>query len=159
MDDGLDGPGAVRGAFDDIRDALRRHGRAADPAGPAVLVQPQRTGGTELLVGVVRDPAWGLTLAVGLGGVRVEVLADSALRLLPVTGAGARSALSELRGARLLDGARGTEPADLDAVADTVVRVTGLARSLGPRLESVEINPLLVAGGRVEALDALITWD
>ncbi|POX36895.1 carboxylate--amine ligase [Streptomyces sp. Ru73] len=151
----LDGPDAVRSAFRDIRDALRRHGYGTDPA---VLVQPQRTGGTELLVGIVRDPTWGLTLAVGLGGVWVEVLADSALRLLPVTPADVRSALGELRGARLLDGARGTRPADIDAVAEAVVRIGELARSLGPRLESLEVNPLLVDGSRVEALDALVTW-
>ncbi|MFI8993459.1 acetate--CoA ligase family protein [Streptomyces sp. NPDC053542] len=152
---GLAGPDAVRNAFRDVREALRRSGYEA---APAVLVQPQRTGGTELLVGIVRDPTWGLTLAVGLGGIWVEVLADSALRLLPVTPADVRSALGELRGARLLEGARGTEPADLDAVAEVVVRIGELARSMGPRLESLEVNPLWIRGSRVEALDALVTW-
>jgi hypothetical protein len=75
-----------------------------------------------------------------------------------VDAAGVREALGELRGAELLQGARGTEPADLDAVAETVARVSALAESLGDGLESLEINPLLVRGSRVEALDALITW-
>jgi hypothetical protein len=69
-----------------------------------------------------------------------------------------REALGELRGAKLLQGARGTEPADLDAVAETVARVCALAEGLGDDLESLEINPLLVSGSRTEALDALITW-
>ncbi|GAA2206441.1 acetate--CoA ligase family protein [Nonomuraea monospora] len=131
---------------------------AAVPSLDGVLVQPQRGGGIELLVGVVRDPAWGLTLAVGLGGVWVEVLRDTALRVLPVDAGEVRTALAELRGAALLNGLRGSEPADLDAVADVVARVAAFAESLGDGLESLEINPLLVSGSRVEALDALITW-
>lgn len=132
-------------------------GRDAGAAVQGALVQPQRSG-VELLVGVVTDPAWGHVLAVGLGGVWVEVLRDTALRVLPVGRASIRAALSELRGAPVLAGARGTEPADLDAVADTVYAVARLAERLGDRLESLEINPLLVSGSRVEALDALITW-
>ncbi|MBO2463189.1 acetate--CoA ligase family protein [Actinomadura violacea] len=149
---GLTGPDAVRAAYREVMAALAGH----DGAG--ALVQPQRSGGVELLAGIVRDPAWGLTLAVGLGGVWVEVLRDSALRLLPVDARDVREALGELRGAALLDGARGTKPADLDAVAGVVARVAALAASLGDRLESLEINPLRVDGSDVEILDALVTW-
>jgi acyl-CoA synthetase (NDP forming) len=148
---GLSSPQDVRQAYREVRAAMGE-------AGLGALVQPQRDGGVELLVGVVRDPAWGLVLAVGLGGVWVEVLKDSALRLLPVDAAGVRRALGELRGATLLGGARGTEPADLDAVADVVARVCALAEGLGDDLESLEINPLLVRGAAIEALDALVTW-
>jgi ATP-grasp domain len=102
--------------------------------------------------------ARGLTLAVGLGGVWVEILKDSALLLPPVLEADVRRALGGLRAARLLTGARGTRPADLDKVAEVVTRIADLAGRLGPRLESLEINPLLVDGSRIEALDALITW-
>ena len=63
-----------------------------------------------------------------------------------------------LRGARLFDGPRGTEKADLDAVADAIASVAVLAQRLGDRLDTLEINPLLVKGSQVEALDALITW-
>ncbi|MEU7748401.1 acetate--CoA ligase family protein [Nonomuraea sp. NPDC049158] len=147
---GLSSPDEVRLAYRDVVAALG--GEAA------ALVQPQRDGGVELLVGVVRDPAWGLTLAVGLGGIWVEVLRDTALRILPVDARSVREALTELRGAALLRGVRGGEPADLDAVAEVVARVAAFAESLGDRLESLEINPLLVRGSRVEALDALVTW-
>ncbi|TDD46734.1 CoA-binding protein [Nonomuraea terrae] len=152
--------GGVRlglGGDEDVRQAYRSLAGAV-PAMEGVLVQPQRGGGIELLVGIVRDPAWGLTLAVGLGGVWVEVLRDAALRVLPVDAAEVRTALSELRGAALLKGVRGGEPADLDAVADVVARVAAFAETLGDGLESLEINPLLVTGSHVEALDALVTW-
>lgn len=151
---GLTGAEQVREAFRQVTAAAERH--AAGPVG--ALVQPQRTGGVELLVGIVRDPAWGLTLAVGLGGIWVEVLRDTALRILPVDAAEVRRALGELRGAAVLRGLRGTEPADLDAVSDVVARIAAFAEGLGDRLEALEINPLLVTGSRVEALDALITW-
>jgi acyl-CoA synthetase (NDP forming) len=151
---GLGGADEVRQAHREVCATMRERGLT----GIGTLVQPQRSGGVELLVGVVRDPAWGLTLAVGLGGVWVEVLRDSVLRLLPVGADDIRRALGELRGARLLDGARGTEPADLDKVAEVIARIAELAHGLGPGLESLEVNPLLVQGSRVEALDALITW-
>jgi acyl-CoA synthetase (NDP forming) len=151
---GLSGPEDVRRAHREVCETLR----ASGASGISTLVQPQRGGGVELLVGVVRDPAWGLTMAIGLGGIWVEVLRDSALRLLPVDHDQVRQALGELRGAALLRGARGSTPADLDAVADVVVRIGRLAGGLGQRLESLEVNPLLVDGSRVEALDALVTW-
>jgi acyl-CoA synthetase (NDP forming) len=153
--------GGVRlglGSADEVRRAHREILAAVGASGLGTLVQPQREGGVELLAGVVRDPAWGLVLAVGLGGVWVEVLKDSVLRLLPVDAAEVRRALGELRGAKLLTGARGTEPADLDALAEVITRVADLAGALGDDLESLEINPLLVRGSRIEALDALVTW-
>jgi acetate---CoA ligase (ADP-forming) len=150
--------GGVRLGLGDAEDVRRAYREVAAALGPGALVQPQRTGGVELLVGIVRDPAWGLVLAVGLGGVWVEVLDDSALRVLPVDETDVREALGELRGAALLHGGRGTLAADLDAVARVVARVCALAEGLGDSLESLEINPLLVRGPDVEALDALVTW-
>jgi len=145
-----------------VRDAYRSVMAAAAAAGGAhvegVLVSPMRTGGTELLVGVVRDPAWGPILAVALGGVFVEVLRDSVLTLLPVTPGRARALLERLRGIELLTGARGRQPADLDALAAVVARVGDLAVALGDDLESLEVNPLRVDGAAIEALDAVVTW-
>jgi len=147
-------PSEVRSAHDEVMNDLRRSGAS----GINTMIQPQRGGGIEMLVGVIRDPVWGLTLAVGLGGVWVEVLKDTALRLLPADRCDVLAALEELRGISLLRGARGTEPVDMDVLADVVVRIGVLAFALGDQLEALEINPLLIRGGEVEALDALITW-
>jgi succinyl-CoA synthetase beta subunit len=151
---GLGSAAEVRAAYADVVAA----GRAVGADVQGALVQPQRAGGIELLVGVVTDPAWGQVLAVGLGGVWVEILADTALSVLPVDRARVLQALRSLRGARLFDGPRGTAKADLDAVADAITAVADLAVRLGDRLEALEVNPLLVRGSQVEALDALITW-
>lgn len=123
-----------------------------------VAVSPMRPAGNELLVGIIRDPQWGLVMAVGFGGVMVEVLKDSALRLLPVGPAEIRRMLESLKGIDLLTGFRGNEPTDLDQLADVIFRISQVAIGLGDELEKLEINPLRVAGDQIEALDALVRW-
>ena len=95
-----------------VRDAYQAVMAAAAAVSGAhvegVLISPMRTGGTELLVGVVRDAQWGPILAVAFGGVFVEVLRDSVLMPLPVTPARVRARLERLRGIALLTGARGS---------------------------------------------------
>ncbi len=121
-----------------------------------VTVSPMRAGGTELLAGVTMDPSFGPVLAVGLGGIWVEVLGDVSLRVLPVTPGEVVRMLGELRGADLLRGARGQEPADLDALARVICAIADAALSLGGSLRSLEVNPLWVAGDQIEALDVLV---
>jgi acetate---CoA ligase (ADP-forming) len=121
-----------------------------------VMVSPMRTGGVELLAGITVDPAFGPVLAVGIGGIFVEVLGDVSLRALPVNKADVIEMLGELRGAQLLRGARGRRPADLDALAGVIVRVADAALSLGAALNALEINPLWVDGDQIEALDVLV---
>jgi acyl-CoA synthetase (NDP forming) len=145
---------------DAVADAYRRV-RAAGESVPGavvegVLVMPMRTGGVELLAGVTVDPAFGPVLAVGLGGLWVEVMADTALRLLPVTTAEVERMLGELRGAPLLRGARGSRPADTGKLARVISDLGDVALSLGDALRVLEVNPLLVNGDQIEALDVLI---
>ena len=123
-----------------------------------ILVSPMRPAGIEMLVGVVRDEVWGPVLTVGLGGVWTEVLHDTAVRVLPVRCDEVRQMLGELRGAALLRGTRGQEGVDLQAVSEVIYRVSTLALALGPKLQALEINPLLVSGPGVEALDVLVQW-
>jgi acetate---CoA ligase (ADP-forming) len=149
---GVSGADDVRAGFGRVLAA----GRGATSEIEGVLVSPMRPPATELFVGVTVDPSFGPVLAVGLGGVFIEVLHDVALRLLPVDPAQVRRMLGELRGAAVLAGARGTRPADLDRVADVVARVAAAAAGLGPALQTLEINPLRVDGGDVEALDVLV---
>jgi acetate---CoA ligase (ADP-forming) len=121
-----------------------------------VLVTPMRAGGVELLAGVTVDPAFGPVLAVGLGGIWVELLQDTSLRVLPVDARGVRQMLGELRGIALLRGARGSRAADLDALAEVIARIGETALSLNGALRALEVNPLWVNGDQIEALDVLI---
>ncbi|MBV9118390.1 MAG: acetate--CoA ligase family protein [Acetobacteraceae bacterium] len=148
----LEGDQAIQAAYERIR--------AAAPAGAqvdGVLVAPMRDSGLELLVGCTRDAQWGPVIAVGLGGVWVEVLQDVALRPLPVTPDEAKRMLGELRGAAMLAGARGIPAADLDTVGAAIAAIGNAALALGPDLDTLEVNPLWVRGSQVEALDALAT--
>ncbi len=107
------------------------------------MVQRMLVGGRELIVGGRRDPSFGPLVLLGLGGVAVELLDDVSLRLAPLTQAEALAMIEELRGARLLHGARGGPALDVQAVAKTLV---ALGRLLGecPEVKEIELNPLLV---------------
>jgi acyl-CoA synthetase (NDP forming) len=150
------GPEDARQAFDDI---LRTVGaRAPDARLEGVLVAPMRTGGLEVLVGAARDPQWDLVLAVGLGGVWVEALGDTALCLLPAEPDEIAGKIRSLKAAKLFDGYRGAPAADIGKLAEAAARIGEAALALGPALTALEVNPLYVRGDQIEALDALATW-
>jgi len=97
-------------------------------------------------------------MAVGLGGIWVDTLKDTSLRVLPVSREDIHIMLNELQGKALLRGTRGSAPADMERLVEVIYRTSKLAQALGDRLVSLEINPLRVAGSQIEALDALIDW-
>ena len=111
----------------------------------------------ELLVGLRRDPVYGLTLSLGMGGTAAELLRDVATLVLPATGDEIRAALLQLRLAPLLTGYRGRPPADIDAAIDAIHHLCGFITST-PDIDEIEINPLILApaGGGALAVDAVI---
>ena len=134
---------------------------AARPAAAVlgVLVQAMAgagngsAGARELLLGGVRDPQFGPLVVVGLGGIYVEIFADTAARLAPVSPAEALEMLAELKTAPLLRGVRGEPPVDLEALAGAIARFGQLVVDL-PELAEIEINPLLADARGVVAVDA-----
>lgn len=148
--------GGVELDVHDVRAAYERVRATGTDTAEGVLISPMRPAATELFVGVTVDPSFGPVLALGLGGVFIEVLRDVSLRLLPVDAAEVHRMLDELRGAAVLKGVRGSRPADLDRIAEVVAAVAAAAASLGPALHTLEINPLRVDGSDIEALDVLV---
>ena len=135
----------------ELEEAVRQLGGPAAP----VLVEEQVTGGVaELLVSVRRAPPVGLVLTLGAGGELVELLQDAAALLLPASRADLDRAFDRLRIGRVLRGFRGRPPADLEAAAGAVDRLTALLADR-PDLAEVEINPLIAAPDGVWAVDAL----
>ena len=120
--------------------------RAANPNAviDGVEVQQMVTGGTEMIVGVLRDPTLGLAVMVGTGGVFTEVLADTAVRPLPLDETDAYEMVRSLKGSPLLDGARGRPPADVDALVQVIMSTAHLATALGDRLTELDLNPVVV---------------
>ncbi len=116
----------------------------------AVLVQQMVPQGVEMIVGALQDPIFGPLVACGTGGILVDVLADIAFRLHPLNPSDAAEMVDELRGARLLRGYRGSQPADEQALRDVLIRVSELI-SVAPEIQELDLNPVIVlsAGARV----------
>lgn len=150
---GLTSASQIRDAYRELTDIARYEDVSLD----GVLVCQMVERGVEMVVGVTHDDLFGPTVTVGLGGVLVEVLRDSAVRVPPFGEDQARAMLSELRGRALLDGVRGAPPADVDALVEVVLRVQRMALELGDDIAELDINPLMVLprGQGAVALDAL----
>jgi acyl-CoA synthetase (NDP forming) len=143
---GLDGPDAVAVAYDDLAARL----------GPRVLVCQQAAPGPELALGIVRDPALGPLIVISAGGVLIEIMAERAVLLAPVTPASALGALRRLRVFPVLAGARGQPAADLSAIASAATALSRLACDLGDVIEALDINPLICTPAGPLAADALL---
>ena len=151
---GVEGKAAVREAFGRIMESARAF--APDVTIEGVRVERMAGPGVEVIVGVSRDPDFGPMLAVGIGGVFVELLDDVVLSPVPVDAAEAREMLRGLRGRRLLDGVRGAAPADTDALVRLLVAVSELAAAANGALEALDLNPVIVhpRGQGVSVADA-----
>ena len=151
---GLPGATEVEAAAADLLELGRRAG--LDVRG--VLVEPMVPAGLELIVGLSRDPQFGPAVVVGFGGVFAEVLDDVAIRIAPVDHATALAMLASLRGAPLLDGARGRPAVDRAALADLIVAVGRLGWER-PDVVAVDLNPVIVTGAGPVGVDALVILD
>jgi acyl-CoA synthetase (NDP forming) len=120
-----------------------------------VLVQPMATSGVELIVGARRDPSFGPTVLVGLGGILAEVLDDVALRLAPVRAEDARSMLGELRGRAMLDGVRGMPGIAVERVVELLVRLGEFVVARADIVE-IDLNPVIATPSGATIVDALI---
>ena len=147
---------SVRQAFQRMREEVGRRAPTARVDG--VLVQRMIAGGIEMILGVKHDATFGPAVVCGFGGVFVEVLRDVSVRVPPLDNAEALAMISDLRGSALLHGVRGRPPADLQALADTLVRVATLADTHRERVRALDINPLIVLeeGRGVMAVDWLV---
>jgi acyl-CoA synthetase (NDP forming) len=121
------------------------------------LIEEMAPAGQEVVVGAVRDPDFGPMVMVGLGGIFVEVLADVAFRICPITRLDAAEMLEELKGAAILQGARGRKPVSREAIIDVLLKIGGedglLMRHPGDFKEA-DINPLIVSEAGAVAVDA-----
>jgi acyl-CoA synthetase (NDP forming) len=120
-----------------------------------LLVQRMVTGGAEMMVGAINDATFGHVVVCGSGGVLIDLLADSASGLCPVTDRDAAEMVSSLKGVRLLRGFRGSVPADEDAFRDAILRISALV-GICPEIQELDVNPLAVLPGGVSALDVRV---
>jgi len=147
--------GAVRQAFREIRDRLAQDNNLDAMEG--VLVQPMVTGGVEVMVGVTHDPLFGPLIAFGLGGIHVEILGDVRFRVTPLTDRDAAEMVREIKGYQLLEGYRGHQPADVEAIQEVLLRVSRLVEAI-PEITELDLNPIfaLPPGQGCRIVDARI---
>ena len=150
---GISGESDVRAAYDEI---LANAGRYdADASIDGVQVQQMLSGGHEVIIGATTDPTFGKVVVFGLGGVLVEVTKDVTFRLAPMDLPTAHSMLDSIAAAEVLKGVRGAEPADADALADVIVRLSELVGDF-PEIREVDLNPVFARPDGASAADVRI---
>ncbi len=140
-------------AYHQITDTLAQNVPDAHLSG--VLVCKQADPGIEMIVGGIQDVMFGPCLMVGLGGIFIEVLKDVAFRVIPLNKIDALEMLKELRGYPVLLGARGGEKADIDSLAEFLLRVSDFFQA-NPWIKELDINPVRVSGNKITILDIRI---
>ena len=147
---------SVREGFQTLLGNAERH--VPDAKLDGVLVARQIVGGVECFMGIQRDPQFGPVAVFGLGGIFVEVLKDVAFRRCPFDREEARDLILSIKGAPLLQGARGRAPVDLDALSQVLANLSRFAVGAGERLDSIDINPVFAMpeGQGAFAADAVI---
>ena len=136
---GLQTPDAVAQAAGVLGQRMRKIGAELE----GVLLQRQVSGGVEMIVGVTTDPTFGPLLVCGMGGVTVELLKDVSFRLPPVSDVDAAEMVANLRSAPLLEGYRGSPPADREALTQLLQRVSALVEMV-PEIMEMDLNPIKV---------------
>ena len=154
---GVKDAGEAAAAYDEIVAAARAH--KPDAAIDGVQVQEMGPAGAqEVIIGAVTDPSFGKLVAFGLGGILVEVLKDITFHLAPASQAEARGMLQSIAAAEVLDGVRGAEAVDKDAIAAIISKVSNLISDF-PEIQEMDLNPVFATPGGATAVDALITVD
>jgi acyl-CoA synthetase (NDP forming) len=154
---------AVKRAFDEIMKNVRNFGKEKGidvDLSRGVFVSAFADMGTEMIVGVTKDPQFGHALMVGLGGIFVEVLKDVSFRLIPFTESDAREMLSELKAYKILEGVRGEGPRDVDALVEIMLAISKMVDE-NPEIVELDCNPAFVyeKGKGAVVVDARILID
>src|SRR5277367_90957 len=143
-------------AYSTIVANAKRYDAKAEILG--VQVQQMLTGGQEVIIGAVTDPAFGKLVAFGLGGILVEVLKDITFRLAPATNEDALSMLDGIAAAEILRGVRGAKPVDRAALAGMIEKVSALVADF-PEIAEMDLNPVFATDRGATAADVRIVLD
>ena len=150
----------VKQAFAEIMDGAKAYGKEKGikvDLSKGVFISDFADMGTEVIVGVTRDPQFGHALMFGLGGIFVEVLKDVTFRLIPLTEIDAREMIREIKAAKILDGIRGEAPRDVDALVDVIMAVSKMVEE-NQDITELDCNPVFLyeKGKGVLVVDARI---
>ncbi len=151
---GIENEDEAEKAFGEMMGRCRAKGITTD----GLVVSKQAEKGTEIIVGVVRDEQFGHALALGLGGIFVEVLKDVSFRMIPVTEDDVREMIDELKGRSLFYGVRGMKPLDVDSLCSLCVSLSGMVKE-NPQIAEIDLNPVILYEKGYTVVDARVVID
>ena len=144
---------AVEKAYDEIMASCTAKHPDADIEG--ISVQGMAKAGTEVILGMTKDPSFGPVLMFGLGGIFVEVLKDVAFRIIPIEASDAEDMINEIKGKKLLEGYRGQDPADVACLQDMLLKLSNFVDAT-PGIEEIDMNPVFAYKDGAVVVDARI---
>jgi len=146
--------GGVVVGVEDSRELEEVYRRMSGLKGFQGLLLDQMVQGVEMIVGAKEDPQFGTVVVVGIGGTSVEVYKDISIRMAPVSVAEAMNAIGSIKGRKLLDGHRGSEPANKEKLAELIGSFSQMAFDLRDEVESIDLNPVLCDREKAVIADA-----
>ncbi|MBU4227648.1 acetate--CoA ligase family protein [bacterium] len=120
-----------------------------------VITDTMAPEGTEIIVGMIKDPHFGQVIMFGLGGIFVEMLKDISFRIIPLDEIDAREMITEIKGYEILKGARGKPPRDIKAIEEVLMKVSKLTME-NPEINEIDLNPIFVFEKGLQVVDARI---
>ena len=149
----LNDKAAVEQAYDEIMASCTAKYPNADIEG--ISVQGMAKAGTEVIIGMTKDPSFGPVLMFGLGGIFVEVLKDVAFRVIPIEASDAEDMIAEIKGRKLLEGYRGADPADVACLQQMLLKLSDFVDAT-PEIEEIDMNPVFAYKEGAVVVDARI---
>jgi acyl-CoA synthetase (NDP forming) len=138
-------------AYQKIIFEAKKYNKKAKISG--VIVYPVVPQGTEIIIGMMKDPHFGPVIMFGLGGIFVEVLKDISFRILPIEERDAREMIAEIKGYEILKGVRGESPKDIKAIKNLLLKISQLALE-NPEISEIDLNPVFVFEKGLQVIDA-----
>ena len=150
---GLNDESEVASAYDEVMAAVKSKEPSAKIDG--VSVQGMARPGTEVIMGMSKDPQFGPVLMFGLGGILVEVLKDVSFRIVPLARRDAREMIKEIKGYPILEGYRGQEPANLEKLEDALLKLSEFVEAHS-EIKEIDLNPIFAYSDGLTAVDARV---
>ena len=138
-------------AYQDIIYKVKKYKKEAKISG--VIAYSMISQGTEIIIGMMKDPCFGPTIMFGLGGIFVEILKDISFRILPLEERDAEEMISEIKGYQILKGIRGETPKDVKSIRDVLMKISQLVMD-NPEIKEIDLNPIFVFEKGLQVVDA-----
>jgi acyl-CoA synthetase (NDP forming) len=138
-------------AYQEIIFNAKKYNKEAKISG--IIAYPMIPQGTEIIIGMMKDPHFGPVIMFGLGGIFVEILKDISFRILPLEERDAEEMISEIKGYQILKGIRGETPKDVKSIRDVLMKISQLVME-NPEIKEIDLNPVFVFNQGLQVVDA-----